>query len=117
MSEPQDIAEAFDEETTGADPDAPPGDRVDLAPDDPYLVGEELSTEPILDSVASREARLEPDGDDVVASAIDDREVDLMEADLSEALIADEIDLVADDADLSAEEAAVHVVEPADDAT
>ena len=108
--EPQDIAEAFDEETTGADPDA--ADRTDMAPDDPYLVDEELVTEPIVDSVASREARVEPGDDAALAPSVDDREVDLIEADLSEALIADEIGIVADDGDLSAEEAAIHVVEP-----
>lgn len=108
--EPQDIAEGFDEETTGADPDA--ADRTDMVPDDPYLVDEELVTEPIVDSVASREARLEPDDDAALAAAADDREVDLMEEDLSEALITDEIGLVSDDGDLSAEEAAIHVVEP-----
>ena len=105
-----DGAEAFDEQTTGADPDA--DDRADLTPDDPYLVDEELVTEPIVDSVASREARLEPEDDAALASAVDDREVILMEEDLSEALIADEIGIVADDGDLSAEEAAIHVVEP-----
>lgn len=111
-NEPQDSAESFDEEMTGVDPDA--SDRADPAPDVPYLVDEELVSEPIVDSVESREARLEPEDDASLAPAADDREVELMEEDLSEALIADEIGLVADDGDLSAEEAAIHVIDTGD---
>jgi hypothetical protein len=107
--DPQDVAETVDEETTGSDPDA--DGRMDSAVDRPYLANEPVVTEPILDSVASREARLEPGDDEALASALDDEEVDLMEADLSEALITDEIGVVGDERDLSSEEAAMHIVD------
>lgn len=111
-NEPQDRAEAFDEETTGADPDA--ADRVDPAPDVPYLVDEELVSEPIVDSVESREARLEPEDDASLAPADDDRDAELMEDDLSDLLASDGLGVIADDGDLSAEEAAVHVTDTGD---
>lgn len=108
-NEPQDSAESFDEDMTGADPDA--SDRADPAPDVPYLVDEELVSEPIIDSVESREARLEPEDDASLAPAADDRDVELMEADLSDLLASDELGVIADDGDLSAEEAAIHVID------
>jgi len=111
-NEPQDSAESFDEDMTGADPDA--SDRADPAPDVPYLVDEELVSEPIVDSVESREARLEPEDDASLAPAADDRDVELMEADLSELLASDELGVIADDGELSAEEAAIHVIDTGD---
>jgi len=107
--EPQDIAEAFDEETTGSDPDV--DGRMDVTVDEPYLVDEEQVTEPILDSVATRDAREEPDDDAILASAIDDSEVDEIIDDLTAELDSEDIGLVADDSDMSAEEAALHVVD------
>ena len=86
-------------------------DRVDPAPDVPYLVDEELVSEPIVDSVESREARLEPEDDASLAPAADDRDVELMEEDLSDLLASDELGVIADDGDLSAEEAAIHVID------
>ncbi|MBI5090620.1 MAG: hypothetical protein HZB15_17650 [Actinobacteria bacterium] len=110
MTDPQDAAESFDEETTGSDPDDE--GRMDTTIERPYLAGETNVVEPIVDSVATREARTEPDDDADLAAALDEAEVDLMEADLSEALIANDVELVGDERDLSAEEAAIHVIDP-----
>lgn len=107
--DPQDTAEAFDEETIDADPDGP--GRFDTAPEEAYLADEELTVEPIEDSVASREARLDPEDAGTLAGAVDDAEVDLVEADLSEALISDEIAIASDEDDMSAEEAAIHLTD------
>jgi hypothetical protein len=107
-NESQDVAEAFDEETTGSDPDAE--GRMDTAIDVPYLLDEEQVTEPIVDSVASRDDRLEPDDDEIIAAAFDDRDVDELELDLSEDLDSEELGLVSDESDMSAEEAALHVI-------
>jgi hypothetical protein len=52
----------------------------------------------------------EPTDAELLAALIDEQELDLMEADLSEDLIADEIGLVSDQHDMSAEEAAIHVI-------
>ena len=108
MSDTQDGAEAVDEAATASDPDD--AEHFDPAPDVPYLVEEELVTEPIVDSVALREARLDPDDDDIVASARDDREEALIEADLVEPLVTDGNSLVGDVDSPSAEEAAIHIV-------
>jgi hypothetical protein len=108
--EPQDVAEAFDEETTGSDPDA--DGRMDIAVDEPFLLNEEQVTEPILDSVETREDRLEPSDDEILAAALDEDELELIEADLEAELDAEDIGLVSDESDMSAEEAALHVIEP-----
>ncbi|MGD9996291.1 MAG: hypothetical protein AB7L17_12955 [Ilumatobacteraceae bacterium] len=109
MSDPQDVAESFDEETTGSDPDEQ--GRMDVTVDRPYLAEERNVVEPIEDSVATRDARTEPEEDDDLAAARDEAEVDVMEADLSEALIADEVEIVGDEGDRSAEESAVHIID------
>ena len=108
--EPQDVAEAFDEETTGTDPDTE--GRMDVAVDEPYLLNEEQVTEPIMDSVDSREDRLEPDDDEILAAALDEDELELIEADLDAELDLEDLGLVSDESDMSAEEAALHVIEP-----
>lgn len=88
MSDPQDMAELFDEEMVGDDP----------APDDPYLLDEELNVEPIDDSFAVRASRLEPDftGDEPPEEIT--------------ALAVEGTSVVGDLADESAEEAAIHLV-------
>jgi hypothetical protein len=109
MSDPQDVAESYDEETTASDPDDE--GRMDTTVDRPYLANEPNVVEPIIDSVATREARTEPEDDEELAAARDEEDVELMEADLSEALIADEVGVVGDEDDRSAEEAAMHIID------
>jgi hypothetical protein len=113
--DPQDVAEQLDEDVTNTDPgNTEQNGLLDFAPDEPVAVDEELVTEPIVDSVASREERLQPE-------AIDDLggpSQDLAPNDLASALEDDELDLdigdlAADPSELSPEEAALHVIDDA----
>lgn len=109
--DPQDVAEQLDEDVTNTDPGNPEQNGLlDFAPDEPVAADEELVTEPIVDSVASRDERLQPEAfDDIggpsndLASALDVDELD----------ISDIGDLAADPSELSPEEAALHVIDDA----
>ena len=108
--EPQDIAEAFDEETTGSDPDVE--GRMDVAVDEPYLVDEEQVTEPILDSgrhtaTHTRSLTTMRSSRRRSMRARSTRSWTMARL----ALDSEDIGLVADDSDMSAEEAALHVVD------
>ena len=60
--DPQDLAEHLDDDVTVADPGYADEDGlVNFPPDRPMGVGEELVSEPIIDSVESRAARTRPD--------------------------------------------------------
>lgn len=108
--DPQDVAEQLDEDVTNTDPgNTEQNGLLDFAPDDPVAVEEELVTEPIVDSVASREERLQPEAIDEIQGPSDD---------LASALQDDELgldvgDLAADPSDLAPEEAALHVIDDA----
>lgn len=110
--DPQDISETLDEDRI----DDPEGAGIDFPSDTPWAVEEELVTEPIVDSVASREARLHPEAPDDPENRAGAAEADEIatddEPDLSEQLISDEVNLVADALAPTAEEAAVHVRNP-----
>lgn len=104
MSEPQDIAEALDDERVGVDPIT--HDQVgaiEMPGDLPYAVNETIVTEPIVDSVASREARLEPETWSTTPTSTT--------VDLDETMTVEEVHLIADDNQHSAEEEAVHLSE------
>ena len=128
MPDPQDVAEALDEETTGLDPDAP--QLEDFPPDRPMAVldrGTTLREQQLGESVAQRASREEPDplrealdqeADEAVAR---DETVpgadgtipgeDAVGGELIDPTSVDEYGDVApmDDGSLSAEEAAIHV--------
>ena len=108
--DPQDVAEQLDEDVTNTDPgNTEQNGLLDFAPDDPVAVDEELVTEPIVDSVASREERLQPEAIDEIRGPSDD---------LASALQDDELDLdigdlASDPSELAPEEAALHVIDDA----
>lgn len=105
----QDIAEQFDEDVTNADPGNPEQNGLlDVAPDSPVAVEEELVTEPIIDSVASRDERLQPEAIDEIQGPSDDL-ASVLEDDPD----LDIGDLAGDPTDLAPEEAALHVIDDA----
>ncbi|MFN8023493.1 MAG: hypothetical protein U0Q03_18335 [Acidimicrobiales bacterium] len=129
--DPQDIAEQLDEDVTDTDPGNPEQNGpFGLAPDDPVAVDEEQVTEPIVDSVASRDDRLQPEAfelddqddlDDLDGS--DDRDLEVVlsggaipsEEDVDPIeLDVDRGDLAGDPSDLAPEEAALHVIDDGD---
>jgi hypothetical protein len=106
MSEPQDVAEGLDEETLGTDPVTQDEFGVAEIPADlPYAVDEELVTEPITDSVASRDERLIPEAWTAPSGTLHDI------PELDDGASVDTIPLVADPRHRSAEEDAIHLVE------
>lgn len=114
MSEPQDVAEGLDEEMTGTDPvtsDELGG--LDMPGELPFAVDEDLVSEPIVDSFASRDDRTMPEAD-LVPHELLDSGSELFGGDQPEDLIADEVHLVADDTAMTAEESALHL-EPESD--
>ena len=127
--DPQDIAEQLDEDVTSPDPAGRvPNGPSGPAPDEPVAVDEEQVSEPIVDSVASRDDRLQPDLDDLdELDDLDDldgsdRELDREVVLAGGAIPSDEDidpvelpidrgDLAGDPADLAPEEAALHVID------
>jgi hypothetical protein len=59
---------------------------------------------------AFRGENIEPSDAEILAAALDEDELDLLQIDVTEELVADEVDLVADDEAMSAEEAAIHII-------
>ena len=121
--DPQDIAEQLDEDVTSPDPAGRvPNGPSGPAPDEPVAVDEEQVSEPIVDSVASRDDRLQPDLDDLDDLDGSDRELDREVVLAGGAIPSDEDidpvelpidrgDLAGDPADLAPEEAALHVID------
>lgn len=116
QADPQDVAEQLDEDVTNTDPGNPdPGNPeqnglTSFAPDEPLAVDDEQVTEPIVDSVASRDERLQPEVLDDVVGPSDDLASALTSAredDLDDELF----DLAADPNELAPEEAALHLVD------
>lgn len=106
MSEPQDVAEGYDEETVGIDPiTRDEFGAAEIPPDAPYAVNEELVTEPIIDSVASRDDRLTPEVGSITAEVLGEEAVP------SQQMVCEEVSLVADQSHMSAEESALHVTD------
>jgi hypothetical protein len=53
---------------------------------------------------------IEPSDAEILAAALDEDELDLLQIDVTDELVANEVDLVADDEAMSAEEAAIHII-------
>lgn len=105
--DPQDIAEQFDEDVTNADPDNPEQPLLGLANDEPLAVDEALVSEPIVDSVASREQRLQPEPFEETGGP----SAEMSGRAVPDGDLSDVGDLAGDPSDLSPEEAALHVID------
>lgn len=100
--EPQELAEHLDDEVTLADPDSLDADGMtNFPPDRPMAVGEELVSEPIVDSFERRAQRTNPDVFDTA---------DGPNRTPRGPMIADGQPLAGSAGEASPEEAALHVI-------
>jgi hypothetical protein len=112
--DPQDLAEQLDDDAIHAGTGDPEQNGLlDLAPDEPLAVEEELVTEPIVDSVASRDERLQPETIVEIQGPSDDLRSVLVDSVLVDDPQLDVGDLAADPSELAPEDAALHVIDDA----